>query len=60
MVETMKPLIDNLQEERHEQRAITQQLIAETQQTRAELQQSRAVQQKLLEALQVGTRASNG
>ena len=32
MVETMKPLIDNLQEERHEQRAITQQLIAETRQ----------------------------
>ena len=56
MVETMKPLIENLQEERHEQRAMTAQLIAESQQTRADLQQTRAVQQKLLEALQVGPR----
>lgn len=56
MVDTMRPLIENLQEERHEQRATTQQLIAESQQTREELRQSRALQAKLLEALQVGPR----
>lgn len=56
MVETMKPLIENLQEERHEQRAMTAQLITESQQKRADQQQTRAVQKKLLEALQVGPR----
>lgn len=49
-------MMENMQEERHEQRAITQQLIAESQQTREELRQNRELQVKLLEALQVGPR----